>query len=197
MNYETVELKSRRLIMKKGCKEDFLKVYEYDFSKLKNIGGICKLVKQDLSKIESWFKGGIKKYYSRIKKAHMFDWIIYYKEEPIGNVLSTDEVKEDKTISLNFNIHPKFWGKNFIEEALTSVMDYLYSLGYDNIVCTYCDGNKKAKRALDKLSFKPYKIKEDTYKSEDGNTFDEYEVIMTKEDWFSKTGKLVKINSSL
>lgn len=197
MNYETVELKSKRLIMKKGCKEDFLKVYEYDFSKLKNIDGICKLVKQDLSKIESWFKGGIKRYYSKIKKAHMFDWIIYYEKEPIGNVLSTDEDEENKTISLSFNVHPKFWGKNFIEEALTSVMDYLYSIGYDNIVCKFCDGNLKAKRALDKLSFKPYKINEDNYKSENGNMIDEYEVIMTKEDWFSKTGKLVKINSSL
>ena len=197
MNYETVELKSKRLIMKKGCKEDFLKVYEYDFSKLKNIDGICELVKQDLSKIESWFKGGIKRYYSKIKKAHMFDWIIYYENDPVGNILTTDEDKENNTISLNFNIHPSYWGKNFIEEALTSVMDYLYSIGYDNIVCKFCDGNLKAKRVLDKLSFKPYKINEDNYKSENGNMIDEYEVIMTKEDWFSKTGKLVKLNSSL
>lgn len=197
MNYETVELKSKRLIMKKGCKEDFLKVYEYDFSKLKNIDGICKLVKQDLSKIESWFKGGIKRYYSKIKKAHMFDWIIYYENDPVGNILTTDEDKENNTISLNFNIHPSYWGNNFIEEALTCVIEYLFGIGYDNIACTYCDGNLKAKRVLDKLSFKPYKIKEDNYKSENGNMFDEYEVIMSKEDWFSKTSKLPKINSSL
>ena len=65
MNYETVLLKTNRLIIKKGEINDFLKVYEYDFSRLKNVDGECKLVKQDLSKIEAWFKGGINKYYSK------------------------------------------------------------------------------------------------------------------------------------
>ena len=37
INYETVTLKTNRLVLKKGKKDDFLKVYEYDFSKLKNI----------------------------------------------------------------------------------------------------------------------------------------------------------------
>ena len=41
MNYETKEIKSERLIIKKGEEKDFLKVYEYDFNKLKNIEGIC------------------------------------------------------------------------------------------------------------------------------------------------------------
>ena len=39
MNYETVELKTKRLIIKKGQKEDFLRDYEYDFNKLKNVDG--------------------------------------------------------------------------------------------------------------------------------------------------------------
>ena len=61
MNYETVLLKTNRLVMKMGTKEDYLRVYEYDFNKLKNIDGECKLEKQDLSKIDAWFKGGILK----------------------------------------------------------------------------------------------------------------------------------------
>ena len=68
MIYETVLLKTNRLIIKKGEINDFLKVYEYDFSKLKNVDGECKLVNQDLSKIEAWFKGGINKYYSKKKR---------------------------------------------------------------------------------------------------------------------------------
>ena len=56
MNYEVLELRTNRLIIKKGNKEDFLKVYEYDFNKLKNVDNICKLVKQDDNKINELFK---------------------------------------------------------------------------------------------------------------------------------------------
>ncbi len=197
MNYETALLKTERLIMKRGEKEDFLKVYEYDFSKLKNVDGICKLVKQDPKKIENLFKGGMKRYYSKIKKAHMFDWIIYTDEKPIGNILTEDEDLNEKLIEVSFNINPSYWGNGYMPEALTSVMEYLYSLGYDNIVCTYQDGNVKAKRVLDKLGFKAYEIIEDSFKSELGTMIDSYKVIMTKDAWFSKTGKISKIKDSL
>ena len=40
---------------------------------------------------------------------------------------------------------------------------------YENIICGYLDGNKKAKRVLDKLGFKAYEIEEDAFISEKGN----------------------------
>ena len=197
MNYETIELRTKRLIIKKGTKEDFLKVYEYDFKKLKNIDGECVLLKQDLNKIESLFVGGMKKYYSKIKKAHMFDWIIYLENEPIGNVLTTDEDVDNKIIEIEFNLHPSYWGNGYMKEAVSLVMDYLFKIGYDNIICTFSDGNIKAKRVLEKLGFKPYKIIKDAWKSEKGNMIDDYKTIMTKENWLSRTLKINKIKDSL
>lgn len=190
MNYEIRMLESNRLIMKKGQKEDYLKVYEYNFKKLMDVDDIFILEKQDLSKIESWFKGGIKKYYEKLKKANMYDWIIYLGDEAIGNIL-TSNLKYDKTfVEITVNIHPKYWGKGYMPEALNVVMDYLYSVGYENIICGYLDGNKKAKRVLDKLGFKAYEIEEDAYISEKGNKIDQFNMIMNKDDWFSKTGKI-------
>ncbi len=197
MNYETIELKSKRLIIKKGTKDDFLKVYEYDFKKLKNIDGECVLLKQDLNKIEALFVDGMKKYYSKIKKAHMFDWIIYLENEPIGNVLTTDEDVDNKIIEIEFNLHPSYWGNGYMKEAVSSVIDYLFEIGYDNIICGYSDGNIKAKRVLEKLGFKPYKIIKDAWKSEKGNMIDDYKTIMTKENWLSRTLKINKIKDSL
>jgi len=55
----------------------------------------------------------------------------------------------------------------------------------------------KAKRVLDKLGFKAYEIIEDSFKSELGTMIDSYKVIMTKDAWFSKTGKISKIKDSL
>lgn len=193
MNYETALLKTKRLIMRRGEKEDFLKVYEYDFSKLKNVDGVCKLVKQDAKKIEDLFKGGMKRYYSKIKKAHMFDWIVYLDNMAIGNVLTEEENYDERKIELSYNLHPSYWGNGYMPEAISCVIEYLFSLGYDNIICTYSDGNIKAKRVLDKLGFKPYRIIEDAWKAESGNMIDDYKVIMTKDYWFSRTGKLSKI----
>lgn len=197
MNYETALLKTKRLIMRRGEKEDFLKVYEYDFSKLKNVDGICKLVKQDPKKIENLFKGGMKRYYSKIKKAHMFDWIIYLDDIAIGNVLTEEENYDERKIELSCNLHPSYWGNGYMPEAISCVIEYLFYLGYDNIICTYQDGNIKAKRVLDKLGFKPYRIIEDAWKAQSGNMIDDYKVIMTKDCWFSRTGKLSKIQDSL
>lgn len=197
MNYETVILKTNRLIMQKGTKEDYLRVYEYDFNKLKNVDGKCKLEKQDLSKINSWFNGGMKKYYSKLKKAHMFDWIIYYNNDAIGNVLTLEEDLFSKTIEISYNLHPSYWGNGFMPEALESAMSYLFSIGYDNIICTYSDGNIKSKRVLEKLGFKPYKIIKDSWKSDKGNMIDDYKTIMTKEDFLSRTSKINVIKDSL
>lgn len=190
MNYETKEIKTKRLIMKRGKKDDYMKVYEYDFSELKGIDGIVKFVKKDLKRLELLFKNGMKRYFSKLKKGHMFDWIIYLNDNPIGNILTGDEDVNKKEIEVSFNIHPSYWGKGYMPEALEGVIEYLYLAGYDNIVCAYYDGNIKAKRVLDKLGFKPYKLLKDSFKSKNGNLVDEYKVIMTKEDWFSKTGRL-------
>lgn len=197
MKYETKELKSKRLVIKKGTINDFLKVYEYDYSKLKNAEETEQLVKQDETKLKNLFKGGIDKYYSKIQKAHMFDWIIYLNDEAIGNILTGDEDIKKKEIEITFNMHPKYWGNGYMTEALSLVIEYLYMVGYDNVICRFSDGNKRAKRVLDKLGFKAYRIISDSFQSDKGYMIDEYEVIMTKEDWLSKTGRITKIDSSL
>ena len=196
MNYETIELRTKRLVMKRGEKEDYFKVYEYDFSKLQNVDEIFKLEKQDRKKIENWFKGGIKRYYSKIKKAHMFDWLVYLNDKAIGNVLTEDE-NGGKIVNLSFNVHPNYWGKGYMPEALEMIINYLFSLGYDYIVCSYLDGNIKAKRVLSKLGFKPYKIDKDHVKGQSGNLIDLYETILTKDDWFSRTTKINTLKGSL
>lgn len=193
MNYETKEIKTKNLIMKRGTKEDYMRVYEYDYSKLKGIDGVIKFVKQDLKKLELLFKNGMKKYFSKIKKGHMFDWIIYLNDKPIGNIITGEENINKKEIEVSFNIHPTYWGKGYMPEALEGVIEYLYANGYDNVVCTYYDGNARAKRVLDKLGFKPYKLLKDSFEGKNGNLIDGYKVVMTKEDWFSRTGQLDKL----
>lgn len=191
--YETEEIMTERLVLKRGSMKDFLNAYEYDFKKLKNIDGECKLVKNNNSDIKNWFKKGEKSYYDKCKKAHMFDWIIYLDNKPIGNILTQDEDIDTNTIGVAYNLHPSYWGNGYMPEALEAVLNYLFKIGYDNVICSYSDGNIKSRRVLEKLNFKPHKIIKDAWKSDLGTNIDDYELIMSKEDWLSRTQKLKKI----
>ena len=90
MKYITPELETDRLVLKRGSKEDYIKVYEYDFTKLRDVDGEFEYVKLDPSVVDSFYSS--KEYLN-----DMFDWIIYLKDinEPIGNVVAI--VKDDDT----------------------------------------------------------------------------------------------------
>lgn len=195
-NYETSLLKTNRLVLNKGTTNDFLKVYEYDFKRLMGLDGLIEFEKQDVNKIKSWFKGGINNYYRKLHKAHMFDWIVYLKEKAIGNVLTEEENLENNSIEVAFNFHPNYWGKGYAPEAVAAVIDYLFKVGYDNIICAYLEGDVKSKRVLGKLGFKPFNIERDSVEF-DNYMVDKYITIMTKEDWLSRTTKIKRINDSL
>lgn len=109
MMYETPELETERLILKRGTLEDLQKVYEYNFSKLRDIAGEFIFEKQDPKKLEGW----------EIPEPETYDWVIYLKDtmEPIGNVTADREQKDIKAIELVFNTHSNYWRKGY-----TSIM---------------------------------------------------------------------------
>lgn len=189
-DYVTELLQTKQLVLKRGTQEDFLKVYEYDFKWLKDIEGKTRLVKNDTNALKKTFIKNEGKYYSACKKAHMFDWIIYKENEPIGNIFTENEDLDNNSVYLSFNMYYEYWGKGYMLEVINTVLEYLYKIGYDTVYCKIVDGNKKAKRLLEKLSFKPYKILDDAYTTEKGYKLDEFEFSMEKEDWFSRTQRL-------
>lgn len=195
-NYEIALIKSKRLVLKKGTMTDYLKVYEYDFTKLRDIDGIIEYVKSSSDEIIKSFKKGDEYFFKQCKKNHMFDWIIYHKGAPIGNVLADQEDLNNKSIEITINIHPSYWNKGYATESLNKVIDYLMVTGYDKVIIRYVDGDVKVKHICDKLGFKPYLINKDAVLI--GNDMaDSYSVIMTKDEWLSKTGKINIINKVL
>ena len=96
--------------------EDYQKVYEYDFTKLRDINGEFEFVKQDPQKIK-----GYEEVYPE-----SYDWILYLKSsgEPIGNVVADREQQDIKSIELAFNTHPSFWKKGYTTEALIQIMKF-------------------------------------------------------------------------
>ena len=90
-------LETERLLLKWGAKEDYYKVYEYDFGKLRNINNEFEFVKQDLSKLDNWVL-------EIANNEDMADWIIYLRDmTPIGNITADRIVQNINAIEIAFN----------------------------------------------------------------------------------------------
>lgn len=172
MMYETPQLETERLILKRGTLEDLQKVYEYNFSKLRDIAGEFVFEKQDPKKLEGW----------EVPEPETYDWVIYLKDtmEPIGNVTADREQKDIKAIELAFNTHPNYWRKGYTSEALVEIMKFLFNNGYENILCGYDEGNNKSKAIGEKLGFVSYTVKENAW-IKNGVSITSYTSILSKE----------------
>lgn len=191
-HYQTNLIKSDRLILKKGTIDDYLTVYEYDFTKLRDIDGEFEFVKQDLTRIKKMFEPNIEQFHKDNETAHIFDWIIYLKESmiPIGDMLADRENIENNEIEIAFNLHPDYWGNGYMPEAINAVLDYLFNLGFENILSGYSDGNIKSKRVLEKTKFEHYGIDKNAW-TKNGKPIDDYKVIMTKNNYRHRKGQLL------
>lgn len=183
MMYETPQLETERLILKRGTLEDLQKVYEYDFRKLRDIAGEFKFVKQDPKNIEGW----------EIPEPESYDWVIYLKDtmEPIGNVTADREQKDIKAIELAFNTHPNYWRKGYTSEALIEIMKFLFNQEYENILCGYDEGNIKSKSLGEKLGFLPYEKLENAW-MKNGIPIISYTSIISKERFYKLYGSKLK-----
>ncbi len=158
VKYKTVKLETERLIIDKGTIKDCKKIYEYDYNMCKGINGVDKFVKFDEPK--NFMGEDEEKYYNEdCFNYEMYDWYIYLKPKniPIGNIMADREIKDIKAIEIAYNLHPDYWHNGYMTEAVNEVIKYLYSIGYDNIIISYEDGNIRSKKIIEKLNCEPYK----------------------------------------
>lgn len=187
--YETIELKTDRLILKKGTSEDCIKVYEYDMLKCRGVGGI-DIIEKSLGKID-FIGSDNKKYYEQCKTNKMYDWYIYLNDgTPIGNIVADREDDNINSIELSFNMHPNYWRKGYMTEAVKCIISYLLDNYYNNIVIGYETGNIKSKSFIEKLGFTYYKTINNVYEK-NGINIDVNLLIMNKKDWKNNNGGII------
>lgn len=178
MKYITPELETDRLVLKRGSKEDYIKVYEYDFTKLRDVDGEFKYVKLDPSVVDSFYSS--KEYLN-----DMFDWIIYLKDinEPIGNVVATVKDDYDTSVELSYNLHPKYWRNGYMTETVSRVMNYLFGIGFNNVISEYEEGNVKSKGLIEKMGFKLFKEEANSW-IKNGKPITNYVYAITKDEFY-------------
>ena len=72
-----------------------------------------------------------------------------------------------------------------VKEAVLEIMNYLFSQGYENILCTYSEGNNKSKRVSEKIGFKLFSIEENAW-IKNGISVTEYKTVLSKKDFYAK-----------
>lgn len=157
--------------MNRENQSDYKKVYEFDFTKLRNINGEFEFVKLEPKEVEGY----------EISYDNSYDWIVYLKENhvPIANIVADRERQEINAIELAFNTHPNYWRKGYTKEALVAIINFLFNKGYDNIICSYDEGNIKSKNIGEKLGFLPYEINRNAWKK-NGINITTYTTILSK-----------------
>ena len=184
-NYDTIMIETERLVLQKGSIEDFVAVYEYDMTKLRDIAGEFKYEMQDKQEIRNWFDGDADAYYQKCaNEDKQMDWIVYLKStmQPIGNITANRENQEMRACELSYNLHPSFWGQGYMPEALVGVLNHLFEVGYDNIILGWDDGNQKSKRVSEKLGFELFQVVKNSW-VKNGIPITGYKSVMNKEKW--------------
>ena len=179
MKYTMPTINTDRLILKRGSYEDYVKVYEYDFTRLRNIDGEFEFVKYDKERLK-----GIETY---ADEDNVLDFIIYLKDSliPIGNIVYDRYDEKNKSLEISVNLHPNYWRRGYITEAILYTMTYVFeNLDIDNIVYGYGEGNYKSKGVSDKIGFEFYYDKMEHY-IRINKDIKETKTIMSKDKFFS------------
>jgi ribosomal-protein-alanine N-acetyltransferase len=179
--YQTELIQTKRLILKKGTVNDYLAVYEYDFTKLRDIDGEFEYVKQDMEQFEKIFEPNIEQFHAKNEAEHSFAWIIFLQDNmiSIGEILADRENIDNNETEISFNLHPDYWGRGYMPESIEAVLNYLFDLGYENIAASYSAGNLKSKRVLKKSGFEYHEVIKNAW-TKNGRPIDDYRYIITK-----------------
>ena len=181
MKYIIPVLETDRLIIKKGSYEDYVKVYEYDFTRLRNIAGEFEFVKYDPEKLR-----GYETYAD--EEENVLDFIIYLKEnnQPIGNIVYDRYNETNKSLEISLNLHPSYWQKGYMMEAVLCTMKYIFeNLDIENIVYGYAEENLRSKSLCNRIGFNFYSEHIEHFIRIDKD-IKVIETIMSKQEFYEK-----------
>lgn len=82
---------------------------------------------------------------------------IFLGERLIG-MLNDTEIN-GKTIEVGYAIHPDYWGNGYMTEALSAVIPFLFSAGFDEVIAGAFECNPASLRVMEKSGMKKSNLK--------------------------------------
>ena len=82
---------------------------------------------------------------------------IFLEDKLIG--LLNDTEISGKTIEVGYAIHPDYWGKGYMTEALSAVIPFLFSARFDEVIAGAFECNPASLRVMEKSGMKRSNLK--------------------------------------
>lgn len=118
-NFETKTIETENLVLRKGTKEEYKKIYG--------------------EALNGWWDGDDQNFYSSNEEVCSYDWLIFDKENNLlGNILTQEDNKNHFDHSILYRLTQDFDedvrdnnanSRDYLNEALDSVMNYLFERG--------------------------------------------------------------------
>lgn len=121
----TVEIESKRLLLRKFTKEDIVPAYKNWTSD----DSVTKFLRWPTHSSIDITMNVLTDWIESYKKADFYQWAIILKEyanEPIGTISVVDKNEELDILHIGYCIGSKWWNRGITSEALESIIPYLF-----------------------------------------------------------------------
>lgn len=135
----TVEIISKRLILRKIKKEDYKAIYDCWTSDFE----VSKYVTWNPHKTSEETKKLVNFWVDEYNHEHTYRWIVGKKDtnEVIGMVDVINKNLQYMTAEVGYCYGSKYWGNGYASEALTEVVNYLHNIGFITVYAQHFKSN--------------------------------------------------------
>ena len=144
-------IETKRLILRKWCKDDYLDMYDYgsDDRVGPNAGWPVHKTIEDSKEIVDMFIDGDEEYAVVLKSESKVIGGVGLHYKKIDKNMQGGNVRE-----IGYVLNPKYWGNEYIPEAVKALIKYGFEeLNLDLIWCAHYEFNAKSKRVIEKCGF--------------------------------------------
>lgn len=133
---------------------------------------ILKYVTWDAHASSEITRESIKRWVEQYQKPDTYKWAICFKTSPdqvIRDISVVSQDQKSESCELSYILGKKFWGKGFMTEALTAVLDFLLNeVGFKEIKAAYvslnpASGKVMAKAGMQYVETLPHAIQRKGY----------------------------------
>lgn len=142
----TVDIISKRLILRKIGADDYNEIYECWTSDFE----VSKYVTWNPHKSSDETKELVNFWLNEYDQEHTYRWIVEKKEthEIIGMIDVINKNLQYMTAEVGYCYGSKYWGNGYASEALTKVINYLHSIGFVTVYAQHFESNKASGKVM-------------------------------------------------
>ncbi len=179
----TKTIKTQRLILRKFKSDDAVEMYN-NWASDENV---TRYLTWHPHKSADETAELLKMWCDEYKNSNYYNWVIELEGKIIGNVSAVRIDDNSEMAIIGYCMAKDFWNKGIMTEAVTAIVDFLYSeVGVNHIEISHAVKNPGSGRVAQKCGFTYEGTKKEFFKSNDGEFLDISYYGLIKSDWLKK-----------